>query len=199
MSVRTAAALALVLVTGCSDGGGGDAPVDALVRCPLGDPAAAPEMEIVHLDADLTVVETMPDAEVPLIVPPQGGWILMLGVRATNIDGCQLNLTTSFRDVDDPAIIKLDQRPAKLEPTSDGWGISTPSTVGNLPICPQVTALRDLYDQPYVVTVAIEDIDGKRASRDLTIIPTCPAGDPRCTCECDRDYVLGGPCPPAAR
>jgi hypothetical protein len=190
----TSIGLVLALASGCS---GGATSVDApLARCPLGDPDAAAQLEIVHLDADLQIVRTLENAEVPLQAPPQGGWILLLGVRATNLDGCQLNLTTSFRDVCDDRIIKVDQRPARLDDTGDGWGISTASTFGNLPVCPQVTAQRDLHDQPFLVTVSIDDVDGKRASRDLTVVPVCPVADPRCACECDRDYVLGGPCPP---
>lgn len=171
-------------------GGAACGPEDEVMRCPIGDPIAPAELEIVHLDAALAVVTTLEGATVPLHPPPQGGWILLLGVRARNLDGCQLTLTTSFRDVGQGPIIKVDRRPARLTDTGDGWAISTTSTYGNLPVCPQVTATRDLYDQPYEVTVEIEDLDGKAASRTMVLTPTCP-DDALCRCECDRDHVIG--------
>lgn len=183
----------LAVLAACS---GGDTKPDALVRCPLGDPAAPVDFEIVHLDGDLNVVTTQPNMEVPLHPPPQGGWILLLGARATNLDGCQVTLTTSFRDVCNSDVIKVDRRPTRLDATGDGWGLTNPSMYANLPICPQVTSLRDLHDQPFVVTVTLEDLDGKKASKDITVVPVCPAGADLCTCECDHNYVLGGACPP---
>ena len=187
--------LAGLVLTACSDSSTvADA---ALKRCPFGDPDAPAQLEIVHLDeTGVNVVDTLPGARVPLNPPPQGGWILLLGVRATNLDGCQLTLTTSFRDTCSDTILKLDQRPAKLEDLGTGWGQSTLGTFGNLPICPQVTSERNLHDEPYDVTVEVVDRDGKQAAKTLTLTPYCPAGTDRCTCECDRNYVVGGACPP---
>jgi hypothetical protein len=198
--VRLVPVLVLAAVLGgCS--GRGRATIDAAIDaddappCPIGDPAAPAEIEIVHLDASQQIVPTLDGARVPLVLPPQGGWIILLGVRARNLDACRLTLTTSFRDACQGPILKLDRRPAQLEDTGDGWAISTMTTLGNLPICPQLTALRDLHEQPYDVTVEVEDINGKRASRTVELIPFCPAGNVGCACECDHNYVLGGPCP----
>ena len=188
-------ALASLLLTACS---GSSTTTDApLKRCPFGDASAPAQIEIVHLDeSGLTVIDTLPGAEVPLNPPPQGGWILLLGVRATNVDGCQMTLTTSFREPCSDAIVKLDQRPAKLEDLGNGWGRTTLGSFGNLPLCPQLSSQRNLHDEPYEVTVAVSDLDGKEASKSITITPVCPAGADRCTCECDRNYVVGGACPP---
>lgn len=192
--MRLAYCLAAIMLAGCS---GPAAEPDALMRCPIGDPAAPLEMEVEHIDSNLNIVPTTEGAMVPLHPPPQGGWILLLGVRARNLDGCQLTLTTSFKDPGSSQIIKVDRRPARLMDTGDGWGLSTVSTFGNLPVCPQLTSTRNLYDQPYDVTVEIEDIDGKTASKTMALTPTCPDA-PLCRCECDRDYVLGTVCPTVA-
>jgi len=179
---------------------GGESTPDAreAERCPIGDMSAAPEVEIMHLDAQSAVVQTQAMAQVPLIPPPQGGWIVLLGARATNVDGCRVDLTTSFRDGPGAAVLKVDRRPTLLDDTGDGWGTTRPTEAGNLPICPQATAARDLHDEAYEVTVALEDAYGQQASRSIVIVPTCPAQDPtgRCRCECARGYVVGGPCPP---
>jgi hypothetical protein len=192
--VIRALALAGLVLTACS----GSSTVDAaLKRCPFGDPNAPAQIEVVHLDESTGMVsDTMPGDEVPLNPPPQGGWILLLGVRATNLDGCQMTLTTSFRDVCTGTVIKLDQRPAKLEDLGNGWGRTTLGSFGNLPVCPQVTSERNLHGEPYAVTIDVSDIDGKQASKTLTLTPVCPAGADRCSCECDRNYVVGGACPP---
>ncbi|MBA3818944.1 MAG: hypothetical protein H0X17_08635 [Deltaproteobacteria bacterium] len=190
--------LASVLAAGCSGGDPGEPDAAPLVRCPLGDASSPVELEIVHLDREYNVIATVENAEVPLQAPPQGGWIVLLGTRATNLDGCNLTLTTSFRDIANNDVIKVDRRPTDLMPTGDGWGVTTTQAFGNLPICPQVTSLRDLHGQPYIVTVELEDLDGKRASKDVTIVPVCPVGVGLCDCECDKDYVLGNACEPPA-
>lgn len=178
-------------VIGC----GGESARDAgPVRCPIGDLSAPPEIEIVHLDATNTMFKTQAMDRVPLQAPPQGGWIVLLGARARNIDGCRVALKTVLVDACTNAVIKLDDRPTLLEIGSDGWGTSSLTTFGNLPVCPQATATRDLHDVPYVVTVILEDADGKRAEAQRTIVPTCPPSTPLCNCQCARDYVIGSEC-----
>jgi hypothetical protein len=192
--LRCSVALALAHV-GCSSGA---AAVDAAASCPLGDPAGPAQLEIMNLDASLALVGTTEGARVPLIQPPQGGWIVFLGARATNIDGCRVDITTSFRDVPDGPILQVDRRPTKLDASGDGWGITRPSYAGNLPICPQLTATRNLHDEPYEITVTLEDAYGQRASQAMQIVPVCPDPDPtgRCLCECDQHYVVGAACEP---
>jgi hypothetical protein len=151
-------------------------------------------MQIVHLDANNSVIDTQPMDKIPLIAPPQGGWIVLLGVRAKNIDSLA-TLTTALVDTCDNQVIQIDRRPTHLEIGADGWGLSSLTTFGNLPVCPQLTATRDLHDVPYMVTVSVEDSDGQKVTSSLTVVPTCPTDAPRCTCECDRDYVVGNECP----
>src|SRR5262245_53748117 len=82
----TLAALVSTLAIGCGGESRSDAP--EAERCPIGDMAAPAELVIVHLDARNAVVNTQPMQTVPLLAPPQGGWIVLLGARARNIDGC---------------------------------------------------------------------------------------------------------------
>lgn len=170
----------------------------ALPRCPLGDPTQPAQLEIIHLDAAYQARTTTADDLVPLIQPPQGGWIAMLGARATNIDGCRVDLTTSFSDTVGGPVVKVDRRPTTLVADESGRGVTTVTGIGNLPFCPQLTAERDLHGEPYVITVALEDGYGQAAQQSMTIVPVCPDPDPtgRCLCECSKDYVVGGACPP---
>jgi hypothetical protein len=188
-------ALAGVLALGC---GGGEPRPDAseTQRCPIGDLAAPAELEIVHLDAQNTVVESTAMAAVPLIQPPQGGWIVLLGARARNIDGCRISLTTALVDPCNDEILKIDQRPTRLIVGSDGWGVSSVTAFSNLEVCPHITSTRDLNDVPYILRVRIEDDEGRKAQTEITLVPTCPAGMAMCNCQCARDYVVGSQCGP---
>ncbi|HEX4420137.1 MAG TPA: hypothetical protein VH165_19615 [Kofleriaceae bacterium] len=173
--------------------GGSDKPTAK--SCPIGDPTAPAELQIVNLEADQATVNlTQASDLVPLVPPPQGGWIVLLGARARNLDGCQLTLTTALVDACTGQILQVDVRPTQLELGDDGWGVSSLTTFGNLPVCPQLTATRDLHDVPYIVKVVVEDTHGQKASAQLSIIPTCGTEPSRCTCECARDYVMGQSC-----
>ena len=199
-AIGTPAAMWLVAGTLAMAACGGESTPDAreAERCPIGDMSAAPEVEIMHLDGQSAVVQTQAMAQVPLLAPPQGGWIVLLGAKARNIDGCRLTLKTVLVDACNDQILQIDSRPTKLEVGSDGWGVSSATTFGNLPVCPQLTAERDLHDAPYRVQVILEDGDGKKGQADMTIVPVCPANTPLCTCQCGRDYVIGTDCPSTA-
>ncbi|MEJ7596281.1 MAG: hypothetical protein WKG01_00105 [Kofleriaceae bacterium] len=153
------------------------------------------QLEVFHLDERDTIVTTQTDARVPLRIPPQGGWAVVLGVVATNLTGCGVKLTTSFRDLCDDSIMKVDERSAQLVDNGDGRAFTTLDTVSNLQLCPTPTSLRNLHDQPFRFTVEVTDLDGKYGSTELTFVPFCPAGADLCTCECDQRYNLGV-CPP---
>ena len=188
-------ALAGAIALGC---GGGEPHPDASETqpCPIGDLGAPAELEIVHLDAQNTVVESTAMMAVPLIQPPQGGWIVLLGARARNIDGCRISLTTALIDPCNDEILKIDQRPTKLIVGSDGWGVSSVTAFSNLEVCPHIASTRDLDDVPYILRVRIEDDEGRKAQTEITLVPTCPAGMAMCNCQCARDYVVGSQCGP---
>ncbi len=182
--------LSAVVTVGC--GGDGEPEPEP---CPIGDLSAPAEAELFFLDPNNEVIALTATAEVPLMIPPQGGWIVLVGVRARNLDGCSSTLTTALVDNDNGQILKVDQRQTELEPDGSGWGVSRASTVGNLQVCPQLTATRDLHGLPYVISAVVEDADGHKATTQMTITPTCPPGEPRCQCECARDYNIGDECP----
>lgn len=188
-------AVAGVLALGC---GGGEPQPDASEAqpCPIGDLAAPVELEIVHLDARNTVVESTAMAAIPLSQPPQGGWAVQLGARARNIDGCRINLTTALVDPCNGEILKIDQRPTRLIEGNDGWGVSAVSAFSELEVCPHATSTRDLHDVPYILRMRIEDDDGRKAQTEITLVPTCQAGMAMCNCQCARDYVVGSQCEP---
>ena len=161
--------------------------------CPIGDLHQAAALEIVHFDENYDEITTSDHARVPLRAALQGGWVAVLGARATNLDGCRVDLTSSFRDPDSTQIMKVDRRPTTLDDAGDGWAITPPALAAELQFCPHGPATRDLDDEPYEITVALADAYGHAATQSIVIVPVC--SDPLCTCQCARDYVVGSACP----
>ena len=195
-------ALLAVLASGCAGHAASslDASSDALDvdarRCTYGDPSAPLQIELVHFDAAGLPVITPPDASLPLIVPPQGiGEVVLLGVRVTNVDGCHVELITSFHDVCDSAPLKVDSRPADLEDAGGGWAITPWRSASVLQVCTSPTAQRVTQGQPFVFTADVTDAGNRRATASITAMPTCPPGDDFCVCQCHPDFDFTA-CPP---
>ena len=127
---------------------------------------------------------------------------MIVGVRVRNMDGCPLTIASSLRDLCDDSIVALERRPVTLTPGDDGWLAPLQpeelSNYSNLPACPRSNLQRNIYGEPYQLTLRVEDKDGRTAETSLTITPVC--GEPeirdRCECECAQTYSLGQACTP---
>lgn len=199
MPLRRVAALgAAALGAGLLCGG---CPEEEPVKCPglyLGDATADAKLELVFLDADGQTQPLADDASVPLIFPPQGGRVLFVGARATNVDACGATLTGAIRDPSSKKI-QLDKRSVNLTPTGDGWGRPADgdtSSFANVPACPNNWSETSLFDGTYELTVALETSDGKTITKTATIHPFCgePDNEAQCRCICKKGYVLGEAC-----
>ncbi len=91
-------------LAGCPDEGevapvqdaGSDVAADTSSVCPagyLGDRAKDPIIELRALRADGTDVPIADGADLAVLFPPQGGRVAFVGVRATNLDGCGVQVT----------------------------------------------------------------------------------------------------------
>lgn len=179
-----------------------DAAVDASVVSDSGDAASnAAELEILYRSRDGMAITCAPDAPVPLTLPPQGGFVLLVGARVKHFDLATVVLTASLRDTVDDHLIAVEQRPVMLVPGADGWaGPDQPMTLfnwANLPTCPAPSATRDLDAMPYVLRIGVADGSGASAEQKLEIVPTCETGanGDQCRCQCKLGYKLGDPCP----
>ena len=83
---------------------------------------------------------------------------------------------------------------ADLEESEDGWGRPGPGDYSRVHVAPNWNATRNLEGEPYLLRIAVEDIDGRLAEASVPIVPVCP--DDYCVCQCDEDYTLAGECPP---
>jgi hypothetical protein len=175
-------------------------PDDSPTTCFVGDRSLPPQIEVVYRDVDNTMQPLSEGGEVPLILPPQGGKVMVVGVRARNLDGCPLEIATSIRDTCSNAIVALERRPITLEPTADGWleplAPADLTNYSNLPACPRANLDRDVHGQPYVLTIRVTDKENRTAETMLEIVPTCaePQFMDQCLCECRSDYSLGDEC-----
>ncbi len=176
-----------LLLTACPDEP--DPQPDGGISCFVGTPALDAEIQIVHRSVEGTTQTT--SVAVPLIQPPQGGKVLLVGVRARNLDGCPLQLSASLRDECNNKILTLERRPVILEPQADGWAVPKDpinlDNFSNLPGCPRSDNDRPMNGEPYLLKVTVTDKSGRTAERTQRITPYCGA-EPEfahlCECEC---------------
>lgn len=190
------ALVALVALVAAVGGGCSD---DAPMSCPIGDRAQPIEIVAVHWIAGGTVVDLVDGADVDLVRPLQGGKVVYVGVRARNVDGCNLQLTAALRDRSTQQVIALEQRPVRLVDGGDGWGWpdSTFDHLANVPACPNAAAIQDVDGSTWGLELRLEEPGGRMAETSLTVVPQCRLTDQRneCECECDSEFQIGGGCP----
>jgi hypothetical protein len=196
----------LALAAGCSTSSGGARAADAGpdgVTCPtgyLGD-GGAPTIELYVLQPDGTVTAIVQGGTVPLEFPPQGGQVIFVGVRATNVEACALQLTGALRDLATQEV-RVDSRTIDLRPTGDGWGVSgmsgtaSPANFANIPVCPNEWSSTNIYGNVYGLEITVQDTRGHTVTQKIHVTPQCsePGLLQECLCECQTGYVLGQVC-----
>jgi hypothetical protein len=212
--LRSFLTTASLLLIGCPDGPTEVQPNDAGAdvvgfdaECAagfLGDPARPIDFEFRALRSDGTDNPLHEGDDVALILPPQGGRVVFLGVRATNLDGCAVTLTGAFRDETTKQAV-FDKRTVNLNPTGDGWGTSgAPSQTisaardayANVPLCPNQWASVDIFDREFVAEVTVEDRAKRKLVKSIKVTPRCaePENKAECLCICKHGYILGERC-----
>ena len=198
-------ALALLAPAACSsptsapqDGGPNPCPVGF-----LGD-GGAPDFTVTVLRADDSVVPVAQGDSVPMLFPPQGGRVIFVGVDATNVDGCELQLTGAIRDLQTQEV-RVDSRTINLIPVDGGHGVSgkTGESVAaaianfsNVAVCPNEWSSTNLYGTLYGLEVTVKDKEGRQLTKKLQVTPVCnePSRVAECECICQGGYVLGQEC-----
>jgi len=142
--------------------------------------------------------------EVSLILPPQGGKVFLVGVRARNLDVCNVRLASAIRDHCTGRIVGRDGRPIFMVKGADGWAVPRQphelSDYANVPACPSFGTERDVDGEPYDLELSLIDGRGREILINSTVVPVCaePGVAGQCECECDKDYRLGAACEPDA-
>jgi hypothetical protein len=205
-ALRSLAALAPALLVplplaqlGCASSSAGEPCATGF----LGSASAAPSLEILAVQPDDSVAALADGGALALMLPPQGGRVVFVGARATNVDGCGLQLTGALRD-ETSRQVRVDSRTINLIATGGGWGASgvgvlagNISSFSNIAACPNQWSTTDVFGHDYLLEVSIEDRGGRTAARSIHVTPYCgePASAAECACVCSAGYVLGQDCP----
>ena len=171
-------------------------------ECFVGDPALAPEVELIQRSVDGQMAPLTDGGDVDLILPPQGGKVFLVGVRARNVDICNVRLSSAIRDHCTGRVVGRDGRPIFLVKGADGWAVPRQphelSDYANVPACPSFGTERDVNDEPYDLELSFTDGRGRETVITSTVVPVCaePGVAGQCECECDKDFRLGAACEP---
>lgn len=167
----------------------------------IGDPGQPLEVEVMALGANLLPELLVDGSRVPLFQPPQGGFVLYVGLHARNLDSCAVQIVGALRDPTSQAVIGLEGRPVAVAASGDGWVSAAtptePSSYANVAVCPNQRSDRDIDEQPYQLLVTVTDGGGRMGSGQVDVTPACadgPDGD-SCRCLCRTGYHFGDPCP----
>jgi hypothetical protein len=169
----------------------------------LGDPSAAIDFQITTPGATMDLVLHDGDP-LGIDLPPQGGRVVFVGVRATNLEACGVQLSGALRDTTTQQV-RVDARTVNLIPSGDGWGTSavqgtSPTSqlanYSNIPVCPNEWASTDIFDHPFALEVTLTDRHGRKATNAVQIVPKCidDVQYSRCQCICRVGYHLGDSC-----
>jgi hypothetical protein len=167
----------------------------------IGDPSLPVEAELVYTDGVMPVLKPVSDGMIiPLEPPPQGGYVMYIGARARNLDGCGVAMTAHLRDPATGDEAGSDGRSTTLVKRDDGWGWPdtefVTSNVPNVGACGDYTH-RDIQGQRYTLELDVVDRGRRSIKLSTTIVPTCGfsgALQQDCLCECSADYMLGKIC-----
>lgn len=214
--MRRAANLLAALAGACGSHGddapvvdGPPRPIDAADDAPartcdpvIGDRAQPLEVRPVFVDYR---GQTQPivGGAVGLIPPIQGGYVLMVGLEARNLDGCEASIRGVLRDPATGASVAEEERPTPLLVGADGWGspaFPQSFTTANLSTCPPFTGPppRDIDGNTWRLELVLTETGGRTAMWAGDVVPACRDTEPDptlCPCQCDSDFRFGDPCP----
>ena len=151
-------------------------------------PVDSPTIEIVFRGTAGNVVVGTEGGPARVEPAPQGGTIVLAGVRTRGMHPC-LQLTAAIRDEQQmDRIVSIEQRPAQQDPPAeDGWSYPrAPAYLfnyANLPACPNAALTHPLIGDSYRLEIVAADRDDNEAFTSLHIVPTC-AGDAYCEQVC---------------
>ena len=164
----------------------------------LGDETKDPEIELFYNGADLMDHPLADGGSIDIIEPPQGGRVLFVGVRVTNVDPCGVTLTGALRDPGTMQV-RFDTRNLNLIDDGTGHGRSVTGDIAsyaNVPVCHNTWTDLDIYDTTFTLEVTLKDKRQRQTMKTISVVPSCAEPDKavQCECICAGDYTLGDAC-----
>jgi hypothetical protein len=167
-----------------------DASPDAIPCTSVGDLSQPAQMQVVTQTLDGLTAPVEDGAELTLINPPQGGKILLVGVRVTNVDLCDATIQVALKDLVTARVAGLERRPVAWRIADDGFAEPAQpdqlSDYANVPVCPSASIDQDIDGNPWQLEVRFYDHAQHATEQLLTVTPSC-ATDPdpaSCMCQC---------------
>jgi len=164
----------------------------------IGDPALEPEGVLLYTNgADKQLHELAPNGTLPLMPPPQGGYVVYVAAKVKNLDACGIEFAGRFRDPTTGNEQGFDARSTTLLRKDDGYGwpnIDDNSNFSNVNPCPDYGP-RDVHGQRWKFELTATDRGGRRLRLTADTLLTCQHMDPTlqadCICTCSANYFLG--------
>lgn len=166
-----------------------------------GDAAAPIALEAFFIGTDHQNHPLADCGAIDIVQPPQGGKVLFVGLRATNLDPCSPSITVGLRDPQGGGLLGAEMRTVNLAPIAgragwveteaDGDAVFGYRNLANVPVCPNVNA-RDIQEQVQALELQVTDRAGKQGSAELRVVPRCDQADAQsraeCNCTCEAGY-----------
>jgi hypothetical protein len=204
LKVRWATAVGSLVaaLSSCSPSESHPPPASDSGACVFGDPTKPMELELAVIGPGNARANIDDGADVPLVFPPQGGRVVFVGVRVTNIDACEVQLTGAMRD-EATKQVRVDARTILLRDAGGGFAVNdlaqgSPdiSSFSNVPVCPNQWASSNAFDHEFELSVTLKDKSGRTGTKTIHVTPRCAEPDrlAECLCICKVGYRLGEPC-----
>jgi hypothetical protein len=138
-------------------------------------------------------------AELDLVKPPQGGFVVFIGARVQHLLEDTVELRGRLRDAAGE-ILAEDSRTILMQAPADDPAASVPDlnsyfNVSNIAVCPSASPT-DRHNLPLTVEVVVTELKSRRTGTgtvQTTLV--CRQTDPTqlklCQCECAGGYFLG--------
>jgi hypothetical protein len=178
------------------------APPDAMQCTSLvaGDLSQPVEMQVVYWSA--SGWNPLADGQMlPLTSAPQGGYILVVGMRIKNAELCDSLVQVALRDPCDAHVAAFDGRSVAWTIAADGFAEPAQPTeisdYANVPACPSANLAQDIDGNAWTLEAKFFDRDQHVTTQTFTVTPTCDGNfdDGECQCECDSLYGQTVGCP----
>lgn len=185
-------ALLFLLTAGCSP---------AAPSCPagfIGDASKPPEAVMLVSDGQSQTFREVRDGDaLPLMPPPQGGYVLYVGAKMRNMDACGIEQGGTLREPASGNQFGFDARTANMLLGSDGWGIpdvTSNADVSNVNACPDYGPT-PVHGTSWPLELTLKDKGGRKVTVKHRVVPTCMHQNPLlqrdCVCTCSANYFLG--------
>lgn len=166
-------------------------------RAPSGDLVIEPLMYTPETEP-IALLE--PGGEIDLVLPPQGGFVVLVGAQIDHTDSDVVDLYAALRDPSTGEVIEEQSRNVKLQrlpghPTKFVTDRRSSSQVVHLTLCPTEQPL-GIDGRELELTVSAVELysDFSEGSATLSITPVCGSDDPieraQCECQCRPGYSL---------